>query len=304
MAPELLKHFTDSKSKLSECGICVTETKELPYGVQLKLAEKQMLCRINLYYSKKKGSSTVPAGGDPNLLEKVMEALNGLTCRSDDLWLEGIRAGTDEAGKGDYFGPLVAAGVCCSQETCKKLVAIGVADSKKLTALKIRELYEKLTEMEDIQYAVCSISPREYNSMFASFKSIGRNSLDMLAKAHGAVISELLEKGCRPENIVVDRFCDMKRLAPWLPPSDTRFLLTVRAEDKEPSVAAASIIARSVFVNELADLSKRCGVKLSPGAGAAIDTAGRQLVALNGAAMLADMAKLHFANTLRITSGA
>jgi len=96
----------------------------------------------------------------------------------------------------------------------------------------------------------------------------------------------------------------MKRLAPWLPPTDATMLLTVRAEDREPSVAAASIIARSVYINELAVLSEKCGVTLSPGAGAAIDKTGRNLVALNGAAMLADMAKLHFANTIRITSRA
>ncbi len=303
MSPELQVHFNSSEQKLKAGGVSVTGTKELPWGIQLKLEKNGSICSVNLYHSRKKGASTVPSGGDSALLEQVMHILNGLG-ENEELWLQGIRAGTDEAGKGDYFGPLVAAGVCCSQETCRRLVAIGVADSKKLTSQKIKDLYEKLTEMEELTYAVCSISPGEYNAMFASFTSIGRNSLDMQAKAHGSVIKGLLAKGCTPENIVVDRFCDMKRLAPWLPPTDATMLLTVRAEDREPSVAAASIIARSVYINELAVLSEKCGVTLSPGAGAAIDKTGRNLVALNGAAMLADMAKLHFANTIRITSRA
>ena len=42
--------------------------------------------------------------------------------------------GTDEAGKGDYFGPLVVAGVCLDAETASLLYRRGIADSKKFSA--------------------------------------------------------------------------------------------------------------------------------------------------------------------------
>ena len=38
--------------------------------------------------------------------------------------------GTDESGKGDYFGPLVVAGVFATKEDEKKLAELGVKDSK------------------------------------------------------------------------------------------------------------------------------------------------------------------------------
>ncbi|MBU1431350.1 ribonuclease HIII, partial [Myxococcota bacterium] len=40
--------------------------------------------------------------------------------------------GTDEAGKGDYFGPLVVAGVFVQRAEIDALRALGVDDSKRL----------------------------------------------------------------------------------------------------------------------------------------------------------------------------
>ncbi len=67
--------------------------------------------------------------------------------------------------------------------------------------------------------------------------------------------------------MIIDRFCEMPRLRPWLPGNCPAVELMVRAEDREPAVAAASIIARSVYLEELQLLSARFGVPLSPGAG-------------------------------------
>ena len=52
--------------------------------------------------------------------------------------------GTDEAGKGDYFGPLVVAGVYVTETTATRLRAIGVRDSKLLSDDTIRSLAEEI----------------------------------------------------------------------------------------------------------------------------------------------------------------
>ncbi|PIE51683.1 hypothetical protein CSA37_03955 [Candidatus Fermentibacteria bacterium] len=301
MTEALAEHRRETIDKLEKTGISVVSEKELPYGVQLRLKASGRTCAINLYHSKKKGVSVVGSGGDSELLEQVM-ALTGRPVY-EGLKLTGTRIGTDEAGKGDYFGPLVAAGVCCDEALCRSLVKMGVADSKKLTDITIRNLFEEITVMDSLKYAVCSFSPAQYNSMFASFSKLGRNSLDMQARAHGIVISELAEAGCSPDNIVIDKFCDLKRLKPWLPETNASIHLEVRAEDSEPAVAAASVIARGVYLSELENLSARSGIALFPGAGAKVDRAGVELVRKNGEAILFDMAKVHFANTRKITSG-
>ena len=41
--------------------------------------------------------------------------------------------GTDESGKGDFFGPLVIAGVLVDEENAKHFLDLGIKDSKKLS---------------------------------------------------------------------------------------------------------------------------------------------------------------------------
>lgn len=298
---ELKHHLEATERKLASIGIAVAAKKELPYGIQLTLTGDGTSCKINLYHSRKKGNSVVQAGGDKTLLDLVLRESSSSPEPAQSI-PGGVRAGSDEAGKGEYFGPLVAAAVACNQSTARKLVELGVADSKKLTAGKIRELYEKITIMGAVKYSVCSISPGEYNRLFSVFEQKKMNSLDILAMAHGKAFEKLLSDGTDPGHIVIDKFCEMGRLRPWLPELAAEVELRVRAEDTEPSVAAASIIARSVYLDELARLSSSCGVDLKPGAGAGVDAVGRTLIALKGEAILLDTAKVHFANTGKITN--
>lgn len=305
ISTELNTHLKETLKKLSAMGVSVQEQKELPYGVQLVLSGYGANCKINLYHSKKKGFSTVQAGGEKTFLAMILRKLGVVVTPTGSVVTAvavppGLRAGSDEAGKGDYFGPLVVAAVTCEQSTANTLTAIGVGDSKKLSAAKVRELYEKITVMSDVRYSVCSVSPREYNRLFTAFKQKGKNSLDTLAMAHGKAFEDLFEGKEEPTAAVVDKFCEMKRLKPWLTIPVSRVELRVRAEDSEPSVAAASIIARSVYLDELSRLSSLYGVTFTPGAGASVDKLGRELVRLHGDTVLHETAKVHFANTQRI----
>ena len=40
--------------------------------------------------------------------------------------------GTDESGKGDFFGPLVIAGVLVDEKNAQHFLNLGIKDSKKL----------------------------------------------------------------------------------------------------------------------------------------------------------------------------
>jgi ribonuclease HIII len=297
----LMDHLKSTLKRLSSIGVSVTAQKELPYGVQLSLVRSGVRCKVNLYHSKKKGNSTVQAGGDAELLGMVMGEVSPAAAVALSV-PAGLRAGSDEAGKGDYFGPLVVAAAACRRETAKALTAMGAADSKKLSSAKIRELFERITEMPGVKYAVYSVSPADYNRLFNDFKSKGRNSLDTLAMAHGKVFEKLFSGRQEPSAVVIDKFCEIERLQPWLSIKSSTVELRVRAEDSEPVVAAASIIARSVYIHKLERLSSIYGVDLRPGAGAPVDRIGKELVRLHGSEVLFDTAKVHFANTGRITN--
>ena len=64
------------------------------------------------------------------------------------------RIGTDESGKGDYFGPLVVAGVFIkSRNDEENLKSIGVRDCKKLSDRRIIEIAEIIKKKFYIFYS-------------------------------------------------------------------------------------------------------------------------------------------------------
>ena len=92
--------------------------------------------------------------------------------------------GTDESGKGDYFGSLVVAGVFVGEETCHDLRAIGVADSKKLSDQKIRAIAPQIFETHTNRVAWVELDPPAYNQRYESLRQNGQNLNDMLADLH------------------------------------------------------------------------------------------------------------------------
>ncbi|MFB5648565.1 MAG: ribonuclease HII, partial [Candidatus Nitrosomaritimum aestuariumsis] len=93
--------------------------------------------------------------------------------------------GVDDAGRGSMLGPLVIAGISIDKTKIRKLSALGVKDSKQLSAIKRKELYKKIIALVD-DYYVTKISPRSIDS---SVKNHGLNSLE--AKYMAKVISKL-----------------------------------------------------------------------------------------------------------------
>jgi ribonuclease HIII len=206
--------------------------------------------------------------------------------------------GTDEAGKGDYFGPLVVAGVRLERSSVEILATLGVADSKTLTDARMGEMVAAIQACADTEVLV--IGPAKYNELYARMGNLNR----MLAWAHGKVIENLLERGPAPY-VVVDKFADEQVVHRGLGPKgrEARVDLRTKAED-DPAVAAASVLARAAYVRGVRALSRRFGVELWAGAGPPTLKAGRELVAKHGRDVLAEAGKLHFATTEQITRGA
>ena len=111
----------------------------------------------------------------------------------------------------------------------------------------------------------------------------------------------LLDRGYSPQRMVVDRFCPRARLVPYLPGSDALLELRPRAED-DPAVAAASVIARHLYLESLRSLGEEFGTPLAAGAGEPADNAARKLVEIHGPEVLNSCAKKHFRNTGKVLS--
>jgi len=204
------------------------------------------------------------------------------------------RIGTDESGKGDYFGPLVVAAVWANQTIENKLTGWGVRDSKKLTDKRAIDLAAQI--MVEIPHAVVVIGPEKYNQLYTKIRNLNR----LLAWAHARAIENLLEDvSCG--TVIADKFGDEKYIKDALLQKgrEVTLIQRVRAES-DVVVAAASIVARANFLERLAVLSKSAGVKLRKGAGDVVDQAGLQLLRTGGEDKLRGVAKWHFKNTQKI----
>ena len=70
-----------------------------------------------------------------------------------------------------------------------------------------------------------------------------------------------------------------------------------KAEGLHVAVAAASILARNAFLEEMDKLSQQVGVTIPKGAGAKVDEVAARIIHKKGLSYLKTVTKAHFANT-------
>ncbi len=229
----------------------------------------------------------------------------GLSPRSPEtktrglLDIAGAYVGTDESGKGDYFGPLVVAGVYVTDQTAAILKKLGVMDSKQLTDARIGAIHAELVQVVG-EKAICTVEmgPAKYNELYAKFKAGGKNLNHLLAWGHATVIENLLVRFPECKQAIADQFGNERYIVSQLKEKGKGITLhqTHKAE-ANVGVAAASIVARYQFIKKIKSLSARFGVDLPLGANPRVKTQARILIEKHGRPALAEVAKLHFKTT-------
>jgi ribonuclease HIII len=208
------------------------------------------------------------------------------------------RLGIDEAGKGDYFGPLVVAGARIPDaEVEESLIRIGVRDSKLLKSdERARQISARLLEVLGSEnVCVVALSPPQYEARRKEAGNVNR----LLAEIDAGIIEEFRDD---IRVVVVDEFARDTRacLEPAMP-EGVELEVRPRAED-DVAVAAASVLARAWFVEELGRLSGWAGFELPKGATHVLD-AGRRVFRERGRAGLDEVAKTSFRTTEQIVGG-
>jgi len=206
------------------------------------------------------------------------------------------RIGTDESGKGDYFGPLVVAGVFLPEGQESVLAELGVKDSKKFSDNRVRALADLIKK--GYTHSIVAIGPEKYNGLYSKLQNLNR----ILAWAHARAIENILEEvNCKLA--VTDQFGDKAYVLNALMKRGRTIELIQRPKAEEDlAVAAASILARAEFLKRLYFLSQDIGIELPKGASPLVEIAGLELVKAQGAQALDKVAKRHFKITARILS--
>ncbi|MDQ6654890.1 MAG: ribonuclease HIII, partial [Verrucomicrobiota bacterium] len=200
--------------------------------------------------------------------------------------------GVDESGKGDFFGPLVIAGVYVDRGIARQFMDAGIQDSKRIGSdARIRALADAVRKTQGAVADVVVIGPERYNDLYEKFGNL--NSL--LGWGHARVIENLLAKRSDCPRALSDKFADARVIERSLLQRGRAIQLDQRTKaESDPAVAAASILAREAFIDWLEKRGSALGVKLGRGVSAAVKATARSLVEKAGVGVLREVAKVHF----------
>lgn len=202
--------------------------------------------------------------------------------------------GTDESGKGDYFGPLVIAGVYLDPSILSRLESLNILESKRISDNRALTLAATIQQVAPSSLVI--IGPEKYNQLYAKIKNLNR----LLGWGHARAIENILEKtAC--STAISDQFGDERFIANSLMKKgrDVKLMQTPRAE-RFLAVSAASVLARAAFLNYLKKLETEYQLELPKGASGLVDQAGRRFLKAFGVDKLGLVAKLHFKTTKKI----
>lgn len=215
-----------------------------------------------------------------------------------------IILGSDETGTGDYFGPMTVVCVHLTKEQMAAIDSWGVRDSKTVKDDTIRKLAPRL--LKECTYSLLVLKNEKYNNM----QENGMNQGQMKALLHHQAITNVMKK-CDENNLefegtLIDQFVSPIRYFEYLSSqnksweSNKPLYFATKAEGIHPAVAAASILARYAFLQEMDQLETKLGLPVPKGAGPIVDKAAKKILASHGQDALYRSVKWHFSNTKRV----
>ena len=304
---KIFEVYENISSILKEENFEVSPYKQIDYDLQFAVFTLSWSGVIRIYQNKKgilKVDYSQLKGGPALEIQRLIEGgrMSTESARStkqdEDLNLPII--GTDESGKGDYFGPLVSAAVYVDEVSAKELTVCGVSDSKNLSDKRNLELARRVAGITSGRFAIIEISPEKYNLLYEQFKKEKKNLNTLLAWGHAKAMEEVLSKvDCK--NAIADQFADERVILGKLQEKGKSLqLIQMPKAEKNIAVAAASVMARARFLKKLEKLSNEFKIQLPKGASQMVIEVGRKLVDIHGKESLRKVAKLHFKTTKQI----
>ena len=216
-------------------------------------------------------------------------------------WFE-AHAGLDESGKGDFFGPVVAATVIAQPTMIDQWVKAGIRDSKKIAEAQIIKLDEIIRGTHGAVVKTCFCGMPKYNELMSRPRA---NLNKLLAWQHATALQQALQEKRVPWGLL-DQFTEKPLTQQELVRKGvTGFDLRMRTKaEEDPVVAAASVVARAEFVRQMNALSREFGDKLQKGAGPLVKKQAHLIIERFGVQALTRFAKLHFRTAYEVVSEA
>ena len=311
-------YLENIRQQLCSLPDVATKEKELPYGRQFQIVRGNEKVVLSVYKGKK-GISTVWGGQEGSLMNFVMAAMspsdvkksvetniinneseNSISLLENCAGFNGIWVGSDESGKGDFFGPLVVAAVLVDSNIARKLIGIGVKDCKVLTDKEVHRLAPIIKEIAPIN-VVLALKPDMYNYRYEQLRLDKKNLNHLLANGHISAIRKAVQQRQECNYALVDQFSAHSGIREAL---EKEFADLIVVEQKRAeadiAVAAASVLARERFLAVMDDLSILAGRTLPKGGGEIATAMAKEIKNEFGIKILEKLVKKHFSNFKKI----
>jgi ribonuclease HIII len=204
--------------------------------------------------------------------------------------------GSDEVGKGEWYGPLVTTAVALVPEDIIRFREIGVRDSKTLSKKELEKLAGQIIGSSTIHKSVI-LMPEVYNERYREFEKEGKSLNDLLAWSHAAAIKDVLgivSTTSQKIKIIIDKFdvekTDLRLERANIKQPNVEIIQSSKGDTEIP-VSVASILAKHEFEERVDQLCKQINIDLRNSSPEEIDRKTLPLVS-----------KTHFKNVSRLLS--
>lgn len=211
--------------------------------------------------------------------------------------------GSDEAGVGDYFGPMTVCAVYTPSSKIELLKELGVRDSKNLSNNTVKKIAADL--IHTVPYSLVVLDNPSYNAKIDE----GWNIVKLKAVLHDHCIKNTYEKLTDEEKsdvdvVVIDQFTTLNAYKKYVPKPflEEKIQQETKAESKSLAVAAASIIARAKYLEQMENLNQTLGKEVPRGASKKVDTFAAELAKKHGLNYLDQLTKKHFKSREKVLS--
>lgn len=196
--------------------------------------------------------------------------------------------GTDESGKGDFFGPLVIAGVLVDEKNAEFFKSLGIKDSKKLTDKKMLSLAVEIKQ--HAPHSIIMITNTKYNELYTKIGNLNR----LLAWGHARAIENILDNNVC-EYALSDKFGDESLIKSALMKNGRSIRLEQMCKaESDIAVAAASVLARAAFVQKIQSMEDTYRIKFQKGCSNLVKADAVEFVKKYGKEKLKEVCKAHF----------
>jgi len=285
---------------LDKEGFKITSPEKREFNFEASIKSGKESIKLLVFFGKKGIKTILQGNKESDLYRRVNSILFGTDLfPSNEIIEPESYIGIDESGKGDYFGPLVIAGVFVDKQIRDQLIKTGTKDSKELSDYEIKNIAAGIKKILTIRnYNVVTINPEKYNQLYLKIGNVNK----LLAWGHARVLENLLSN-VKTTDAISDKFGNENYIISSLMSEGKKVnLIQTHKGERFIGVAAASILAREKFIDWFIKQQKELKLTLPKGASSLTEAAAKNIIKEFGEDFLDKIAKIHFKTTKKILS--